>query len=76
MYKVYKVNSKTYYKGLSLVAANNADDANRIIKRFQEEDPSNKYDSWGYEIVTELDVIDDVFSERYGIVLAGIYYYG
>ena len=49
MYKVYKVEPQMHYHGMSLVAANNAEEANSI---------------------------EGLLSERKGIVLYGIYYYG
>ena len=76
MYKVYKVEPQMYYHGVSLVAANSALEANSIIADFKRNDTNNWYDSWGYCEVDESDVIEDVFSERKGIVLYGIYYYG
>ena len=76
MYKVYKVEPQMYYHGVSLVAANSALEANSIIADFKRDDTNNWYDSWGYCEVDESDVIEDVFSERKGIVLYGIYYYG
>lgn len=36
----------------------------------------NWNDSWGYCEVDESDAIEGVLSERKGIVLYGIYYYG
>ena len=76
MYKVYKVEPQTYYHGMSLVAADSAEEANSIIADFKIEDTDNWHDSWGYCGVDESDVIEGVFSERKGIVLYGIYYYG
>ena len=76
MYKVYKVEPRMYYHGISLVAANSAVEANSIIADFKKNDTNNWNDSWGYCEVDESDVIKDVLSERKGIVLYGIYYYG
>ena len=76
MYKVYKVEPQMYYHGVSLVAANSALEANAIIAVFKREDTNNLNDSWGYCEVDESDVIEGVLSERKGIVLYGIYYYG
>ena len=76
MYKVYKVEPQMHYHGMSLVAANNAEEANSIIADFKREDTNNWHDSWGYCEVDESDVIEGLLSERKGIVLYGIYYYG
>ena len=76
MYKVYKVEAQMYYHGMSLVAAVNAVEANSIITDFKRDDTNNWNDSWGYCEVDESDIIEGVFSERKGIVLRGIYYYG
>ena len=76
MYKVYKVEPQMYYHGMFLVAAVNAIEANSIIADFKRDDTNNWYDSWGYCEVDESDVVEDVFSERKGIALYGIYYYG
>ena len=76
MYKVYKVEPRMYYHGISLVAADSAEEANVIIADFKRDDTNNWNDSWGYCEVDESDVIEGVLSERKGIVLYGIYYYG
>ena len=76
MYKVYKVEPQTHYHGMSLVAAESAVEANSIIADFKKDDTNNWNDSWGYCEVYESDAIEGVFSERKGIVLRGIYYYG
>ena len=76
MYKVYKVEPQMYYHGTSLVAANNVEEANSIIADFKKNDTNNCNDSWGYCEVDESDVIEGLLSERKGIVLYGIYYYG
>lgn len=76
MYKVYKVEPQMYYHGVSLVAADNAEEANVIIADFKRDDTNNWNDSWGYCGVDESDAIEGLLSERKGIVLYGIYYYG
>ena len=76
MYKVYKDEHQMYYQGMSLVAADNAVDANSIIADFKRDDTNNWNDSWGYCEVDESDAIEGLLSERKGIVLYGIYYYG
>lgn len=76
MYKVYKVEPQIHYHGMSLVAAVNAVEANSIIADFKRDDTNNWSDSWGYCEVDESDSIEGLLSERKGIVLYGIYYYG
>ena len=76
MYKVYKVEPRMYYHGISLVAANSAVEANSIIADFKKNDTNNWNDSWGYCEVDESDAIEGLLSECKGIVLYGIYYYG
>ena len=76
MYKVYKVEPRMYYHGMSLVAAESAVEANSIIADFKRDDTNNWNDSWGYCEVGESDVIEGLLSERKGIVLYGIYYCG
>ena len=76
MYKVYKVEPRMCYHGMSLVAAESAVEANSIIADFKRDDTNNWNDSWGYCEVGEGDAIEGLLSERKGIVLYGIYYYG
>ena len=76
MYKVYLVDSKACYYGISFVAANNAEEANSFIKDFQERDKKNVCDSWGYETVNEEDMVDGIWSEHNGIIHYGIRYGG
>ena len=76
MYKVYKVEPRMYYHGMSLVAAESAVEANSIIADFKKDDTNNWNDSWGYCEVDEGDSIEGLLSENKGIVLHGIYYYG
>ena len=76
MYKVYIVQSKTCYHGMSLIGANSAEEANDIIDKFVEWDKKNECDSWGYMHVDESDIIEGVYSEEKGIVHYGIYYGG
>ena len=76
MYKVYKVEPQMHYHGMWLLAAFNAEEANSIIADFKREETNSWNDSWGYCEVDESDAIEGVFSERNGIVLYGIYYYG
>lgn len=51
-YKVYAITPKACYRGLSFVAAENADEANKIIAEKTEEDIYNDRDMWGYGKVT------------------------
>lgn len=76
MYKVYKIDSEIYYRGISLVAADNAKEANTIIDDYKKIDKNNSGDSWGYCRVDENDVIDGIFAEEKGIVYFGIRYSG
>lgn len=75
-YKVYKVEPELCYSGISLVAAENEEVANKEIENFKDRDSNNKLNSWGYSHVSESDVIDDLYSDRKGIMLYGIYYSG
>ena len=79
-YKVYSVNPggryERCYRGTSLVAADNAEEANQIIEDKIREDKDNRNDMWGYGEVDEDCVIENVYSEVKGIVHYGIYYYG
>lgn len=76
MYKVYVSRSACYYEGISLIAANSAEEANKTIGLFKEADVENKCDSWGYTSVDEDDVLERVYSENNGIIYSGIYYTG
>lgn len=75
-YNVYKIDSTLCYYGISLVAAKDADEANDFIQEFKREDFSNTLDSKGYSYVDETDVLEDVYSERKGIIMYGIRYFG
>ena len=61
---------------MSLVAAENAEEANKIISKEIKEDIHNHNDMWGYGMIDEYDIVENVYSEVKGIVLYGIYYYG
>lgn len=76
MYKVYEVDSAVCYHGMSLVAAENAIEANKIIDDFIKRDENNVYDSHGYCHVSESDCIEPFHSDVKGIVRYGIYYGG
>ena len=76
-YKVYEILPKFgCYHGLSLVAAESAEKANQVIRKFINDDPNNNMDSWGYSLVEEYNIIEGLYSEQEGIVHMGIYYYG
>ena len=75
-YKVYVIDSEAYYAGKSFVAAESADEANKFIDEFVKEDSHNNSDSWGYSHVDEYDALEDIYSERKGIIYRGIYYTG
>ena len=76
MNKVYLVDPEKYYGGWNLVAAENAEEACNIIRAFQEQDPNNRLDSWGYSMVAEWDEIPDLYSPIKGIIYDHIYYNG
>lgn len=73
-YNVYKIPAERHYVGSSLVAAVSADEANKFIKEFKEDDENNRNDSYGYGYVKEKDVLEDVYSERCGFIDHGIAY--
>ena len=79
-YNVYKIGTggryAACYRGMSLVAADNVDEANEIICNEIKKDANNAMDTWGYGKVTEYDLIENLHSDVKGIVLYGIYYYG
>lgn len=75
LYKVYFVPCKMYYTGYSLIAANTAEEANKMIEAFKESDPSNLYDSFGYGFTDEKDVIKSLHADHDGFILHGIYYH-
>lgn len=77
-YKVYQVTTRyaRCFRGMSLVAAENANEANKIIDKEMKEDIHNYHDMWGYGTVDKNDIIENVYSEVKGIVLYGIYYCG
>ena len=75
-YNVYQVPSGIYYRGLSLIAAEDAIQANKFIKEFKESDPKNISSSWGYDYISENYKLDDIYSDKTGILYKGIYYSG
>lgn len=76
-YKVYRITPRLEcYRGESLVGADSAEEANRIIREFKRGDTKNYLDSGGYSEVSEFDCIEGIWAEEEGIVHMGIYYYG
>lgn len=79
-YNVYEIKPggkyASCYRGSSLIAAENAEDANKIILKEIQEDEHNERDTWGYSTVQEYDIIENVYATVKGIVHYGIYYYG
>lgn len=74
-YKIYEIYPHQNYIGYSLVAANNANEAKKIIKNFQKFDENNIYDSLGYDtLIEESDVIKHLLSDKKGIIYYGIHY--
>lgn len=76
MYKVYISAAEPHYRGTALIAAESVKDANEILNQFRKDDPHNKLDSFGFCNVEPIDEIEDVFSNKKGIVHDGIYYWG
>lgn len=76
MYKVYEIDHMCCYKGISLIAAEDAVEANKIIDDFIKSDENNVYDSRGYCHVKESDCIQPFHSDIKGIIRYGIYYTG
>ena len=76
MYKVYAVTAGCCYEGLSLVAADSAEESNQFIKKLKKDDKNNAQDSWGYYNVDEDDLIDGLYAEEKGFVYYGISYRG
>lgn len=75
-YGVYKCNSLMHYEGYSLIGADSAKQARKIVSEFQKQDEKNEYDSWGYGTVEEDDLIEGIWSESEGIIHMGIHYVG
>ena len=79
-YNVYRIETggiyASCYTGMSLVAAENVDEANKIITKEIKEDVRNDLNMWGYGMVNEFSVIENVYSDVKGIVLYGIHYRG
>ena len=76
MYKVYEVTPRSCYYGYALVAAKSAAEANEHIATMKELDPNNKWDSFGWDYVTEDDVIENIFADCEGIMRNNIRYSG
>ena len=76
MYKVYEVTPRSCYYGYALVAANSAEEANEHISFLKDLDPTNKWDYFGWEYVTEDDVVENIFADCEGIMKNTIRYSG
>jgi hypothetical protein len=77
MYKVYRITPYyNCYRGESLVAGIDAEDAQSYIREFRRIDENNAQDSYGYDDVAETDCIEHLFSDIQGIIHYGIYYSG
>ena len=77
MYKVYRVYPRgRAYTGFSIVAAESAEDANKIIQDFRDSDKHNYRDSYAYSDVYESDLIEELSSNCKGIIHEGFYYRG
>ena len=73
-FNVYRISSTSDYHGYSLVAAENASQANIFIEAFKQSDPNNAYDSMGYNFVDESDRISNIYSDITGFIVHEIYY--
>ncbi len=73
-FNVYEISSTSDYRGHSLVAAENASQANVFIEAFKQSDPNNAYNSMGYNFVDESDRISNIYSDITGFIIHGIYY--
>ena len=76
MNKIYKVDPVMYYLGFALIAAPNAATANEMIAEYKVNDPTNRWDSFGFTYVTGEDVIDDIHSDLTSIVYNCFQYCG
>jgi hypothetical protein len=76
LYKVYEVTPRSCYYGYALVAANSAEEANEHISVLKDLDPTNKWDYFGWEYVTEDDIVENIFADCEGIVKSNIRYSG
>lgn len=74
-YFVFNVSSKRYYSGNALIAATCVDDANKIIKAFNNEDKDNLMDSGGWSNISKNDYHGKL-SDVDGILSNNIYYTG
>lgn len=73
IYNVYRIDHAFRYRGFSFVAAETAEEANKLIDEFKK-DPINLYVADGYLHVQESNKIGFLFSDEKGIVLEKIYY--
>ena len=65
-----------YYLGFALIAAPDAAAANEMIAEYKANDPTNRWDSFGFTYVTEEDVIENIYSDLTSIVYNCIKYRG
>lgn len=72
-YNVYQIPSGYFYGGMSLIAAENAEHANQLIKEFKKSDPKNLESSCGYENITESYKLDNIYADKAGVLYKGIY---
>jgi hypothetical protein len=75
-YKVYKMSTSGPYSGSALIAANDAEEANKYIDDFIARDKDNKLNSYSYHHVDEDDCIECLSSDESGIVENDIWYIG
>lgn len=74
--KVYHMDPGVCYNGYALIAAESAEQANEMILDYKKSDPHNKYDSFGFCYVDEMDAIDSLTSSETGIIYNRVYYSG
>ena len=67
-FKVYKTKSDIFHCGCFLVGANCPEEANRHIRDFLKKKVQDDFACYEYNPVTKEDAIEDVFSERAGVL--------
>lgn len=72
MRNVYLIDTHTGYFGTALVAAKNIEEANEFIAKYKQEDIGNEQNSLGFCNVDELDLLDNVYSNKKGIIFNAI----
>lgn len=76
--KVFRCDPKANYSGMALVAANTAEEANKVVEAFKACDYFNTADSHGYGKIYDDDCIP-YLTANYNypeIILYGIFYSG